>query len=397
MMQQDQTRRVMEQTLAYGREREYTGPDYADGMSSRFLQALPVDNKWVNAAVQETVKRAPVNLRPLFLVPQRRNYKGAALFAMANLNAHRETGEQRYRSEARDLLDWLVANGARGYAGFAVGHPHALQGFERKWEAHEPSVVSTSYAVRALLAGADLDEEYAETASTAAEFLFHDLDYEEVDTGARVKYKPTDDGDYYTLNANALGARMLADLYDHFGDDELRTGATEILDYVVANQHEKGGWEYRDPPSASHLSMDNFHNGFIVESLLRYHAVFDSTRYEDALGRAVEFYREVLFDADGAPNFDEEETYPRDIHACAQGILVYTYLGDLEFAGRILEWTLSNLYAGDGRFYFRKGRYYTKRITLMRWCEAWMAYAVSEYLRALGADRSAHSAVTARE
>jgi hypothetical protein len=35
---------------------------------------------------------------------------------------------------------------------------------------------------------------------------------------------------------------------------------------------------------------------------------------------------------------------------------------------------------GDGRFYYRKGRYYTKRITLMRWCQAWMAYALAVWL-----------------
>jgi hypothetical protein len=44
---------------------------------------------------------------------------------------------------------------------------------------------------------------------------------------------------------------------------------------------------------------------------------------------------------------------------------------------------LLNMYAGDGRFYFRKYRFHTKRQVLMRWCQALMAYAISEYLRAL--------------
>lgn len=372
---------VLEQTLAYARNRDYKGPDYADGMSSRWLDLLPVDNKYLNAAVQETVKRAPVNLRPVFLVPHRRSYKGAALFALANLNAYRVTRQEQYRLEARWLLDWLVANRASGYTGFCVGHAHALQGRSEQWPAHEPSVVSTAYAVQALLAAAGFDERYATTALSASEFLFRDLDYRVDDTGGRHKYKPSDTGDYYTLNANALGARMLADLHDRFGGDKLRTAATDILDYVVSHQQEIGGWLYRDPPSASHLSMDNHHNGFIIESLLRYHEVFGSTRYSDAIERATGFYRDVLFDRDGAPNWDESRSYPRDIHASAQGILVFTYLGDFDTAGKILDWALENLYAGDGRFYFRKGRLYTNRVTLMRWCQGWMAYATSEFLR----------------
>jgi len=31
-------------------------------------------------------------------------------------------------------------------------------------------------------------------------------------------------------------------------------------------------------------------------------------------------------------------------------------------------------------FYYQKNKFYTKRFTLMRWCQAWMAYAMSEYL-----------------
>ena len=68
------------QTLKYARECDYTGWDYADGMSSRFLRMLPVENKWLNIAVQESIKRSPINIRPLALVEQRQNYQGTALF-----------------------------------------------------------------------------------------------------------------------------------------------------------------------------------------------------------------------------------------------------------------------------------------------------------------------------
>lgn len=41
----------------------------------------------MNIAFQELVKRVPINVRPLFLVEQRRNYKGTAPFTMANQTA----------------------------------------------------------------------------------------------------------------------------------------------------------------------------------------------------------------------------------------------------------------------------------------------------------------------
>ena len=378
---------VARDALSYAREREYTGWDYADGMSSRLLRALPVDNRWVNLAVQETVKRAPVNVRPLFLVEQRRNFKGTALFAMANLDAWRLTGREAYRAEARTLVEWLIDNQSDAVPEFCGCHRHDLQGLDGREEAGTPGVVGTAYGVQTLLAAADeFDDRYADVAHTAADFVFDRLGYEEIDAGARIDYKPTESEEYYTLNANALGARILLDLHADRPHPRLRKGATWILDYVVSEQTDLGGWMYRDPPSASHLSMDSHHNGFIVETLLRFEEVIGEPRYEAALEKSLSFYREVLFEADGAPNWDESSTYPRDIHAAAQGILVFTDAGDLEFARRIIDWTVDHLYAGDGRFYFRKHRHYTKRITLMRWCQAWMAYALSVYLRG-GLDR----------
>ncbi|WP_323190868.1 antibiotic ABC transporter permease [Halostella sp. PRR32] len=379
--------RTLRDALAYSREQEYTGWDYCDGLSSRFLRALPVENKWLNVVVQETVKRSPVNVRPLFLVEQRRNFMGAGLFATANLVAERladagvlrVSGGVDYGAEAESLVRWLVDNRSTGYSGFCGGHKHRIQTLDALGRPNDPSVVSTAPAVRALLGAAERDPSYADIARSAADFVVDDLRYRDTDTGAVVDYHVQDSDEYYTVNAGAIAARLLLDLYERFGDDELRERATAILDHVAYLQTDRGGWHYRDPPDASHLSMDNFHNGFVIECFLRY-ADLVGSRYDDTIDDALAFYR-TLFDASGAPDWDESSAYPRDVHACSQGILVFTYAGEADFARRILDWTLDELYAGDGRFYHRKGRFYTKRTTLMRWCQAWMCYALAEHLR----------------
>ena len=380
---------LLGKTLQYARERDYTGWDYADGMSSRVLRGLPFENKWVNLVVQEGIKRAPVNIRPLFLVEQRRNYQGAALFTMANLTADRVgvTDERSvdYGTEARGLAEWLVAECTPGYAGFCGASRHEIQYFDMKGLPSYPDMVSTAYAVRALLAAHDAgldtgNTDYAETVRSVADFIDEDLEYEEIEEGARMKYVPAWSSEHYTLNAVALGGTTLLELAARFDAGAHRERGELLLDYVVSRQQPEGGWMYRDPPSASHLSMDNHHNGFIIESLVRHAELTGSERYADVLDDALAFYRDDLFEPGGAPNWDESRAYPRDIHAAAQGIIVFSRAGDFESAERIIDWTLGALYAGDGRFYFRKERFYTKRITLMRWCEAWMAYALSTYL-----------------
>ncbi|MFC6911795.1 antibiotic ABC transporter permease [Halorubrum ejinorense] len=401
---------VLSETLRYARERDYTGWDYFDGMSSRVRRALPFETKWTNILIQEGIKRAPVNLRPLMLVEQRQSFKGTALFVLANRSARDHLGDDLYRREADRLSTWLVENQSRGYEGFCGGHQHATQGLDDRLAAKHPGVVSTGYAVRALLSASETDVDladgeseadfddgeseadfddgaaggsFASVAESALPFVLDELNYRESDGTARIDYHASvEAGETPIINSNALGARLLMDLHERRPRPELRDRAERILDYVAGLQADIGGWYYTDPPSASHLSMDNHHNGFIVESFLRYREVTGSTRYDDTLRRGLEFYRETLFEPSGAPNWDETSAYPKDIHAAAEGIALFSAAGDTAFASRIIDWTLSNLYAGDGRFYYQKRRFYTKRFTLMRWCQAWMAFALGEYLDA---------------
>ena len=370
-------------TLSYARERDYTGWDLYDGESSRILRALPADNKWLNLAFQQSVRRAPVNIRRLLMVEQRRNYMGAALFTMANLAAYELTREKGYREEARRLADWLVEERCRGYAGYCGSFSHPLQDLSNRCLPKTPDIVDTAIGVRALLAAGDaIDPKYRELALTAPEFVFEDLDYRPTPdgVGARIHYRTTDTGEPYTLNANALGARLLLDCYERTGEERLREAATEILKYVASKQTPEGGWKYMDPASASHLSMDNFHNGYIVESFHRYEELVGDGRFDSTLDRALCFYRNTLFDDDGAPHFDESNAYPRDVHSSAVGAIVFSRLGETGFSRRVLSWAIRNLSDGNGRFYHEQRRFYTKRITLMRWCQAWMAHALGECL-----------------
>jgi hypothetical protein len=372
---------VFQQTLEYSRERDYIGWDKHDGMSSRIRRGLPFEKKYANLLFQETIKRAPINLRSLLLVEKRPNPKGLSLFSMANWNAYTLTEQDEYLTEARTLCDRVVSHDIASVDGFCLPHAHALQGLSEKKPAGIPNIVSTSFGVKALLRASEISERYAKQARESADFVYSELLRKTSEDDLRISYTPSDGSSIYTLNANALAARLFVDLYDYFAKDEFRESAKRIFDYVENQQHETGGWEYKDPPSGSHLGMDNYHNGFIIESFLRYQEVADANAFTETIDDALQFYHTVLYDDNGAPNWDEESTYPRDVHAAAQGIVTFTHAGDLEFARRVIDWTIENLYAGDGQFYYQKQRWYTKRFTLMRWCQAWMAYAISEYLR----------------
>jgi len=370
---------ILEKTLDYSRNRNYVGWDKHDGMSSYVRRKLPFEHKLTNLAFQETIKRAPINFRPVLLVEQKPNPKGLSLFAMANLNAYNEFGSKQYLSEAQTLFDRIISHNVDTVDGFCLSHEHELQGLSDTKDAGTPNIVSTSYGVKALLRANYIDEKYGVIARDSVRFIKSELLFCEQGQ-YRISYTP-ERSNSYTLNANALAARLFVDLYEQFCEDEYRAIAEDILTFVGNCQNEIGGWEYKDPPSASHLGMDNYHNGFIIESFLRYQEVVDGDAFQEIVEDSLDFYRNVLYEPDGAPCWDETSTYPHDIHAAAQGIVTFSHAGEIELARKIIDWTLENLYAEDGRFYYQKRKWYTKRFTLMRWCQAWMSYALSIYLK----------------
>ena len=49
-------------------------------------------------------------------------------------------------------------------------------------------------------------------------------------------------------------------------------------------------------------------------------------------------------------------------------------------ADKVLDWAIENMRSEIGYFYFQKGKFFTLKITYIRWAQAWMFYALSEYL-----------------
>lgn len=157
-------------------------------------------------------------------------------------------------------------------------------------------------------------------------------------------------------------------------DDHLKV-AKRLTTYVVRQQTDEGAWFYTDPPQASHIRHDNYHTGFILDALLRYMDATGDRQWQSAYNRGLAFYAERLFEADGAPRWMSDRAFPQDIHGAAQGILTFArhraQYGDLAF--RIARWSLDQMYDGNGRFYYQRTRWYKKRFSLLRWCNAWMA------------------------
>jgi hypothetical protein len=384
--------RAFDELFQWCRARGFAGDDPFDALNSRVFQATPLARFETPRLVwTQLVKRSPVNLRRLTLVPPQKNAKGTALFALAALANYRRLKTTEAESEARDLLDELVSLQISGYSGAAWGYNFDWQSRHFFAPRGTPMIVPTAFAARALLQAAETfrDEQYLKTARNSCEFILQDL-RRTVETEAELcfSYSPIDQTRVF--NASLLAAETLASVGAVTDENEFCDFATRAARYVVKKQRDDGAWVYG--AAANQQWIDNFHTAYVLQSLARIMkscAVADTRVFTGALERGYNFWHERFFLADGWPKYYDDALYPGDTHTAAAAIVTLLELrqldnGALSLAEKIAAWLLNNMRDSRGFFFYQRKRFHTVRAPYMRWSQAWTAYALARLLEERG-------------
>jgi len=380
---------VLDRVLQTARSANYEGYSKHDALNSPLLTFLAGSSRPTRLGAIQAVMRSPVDIRPLVGVRKARNAKGLSLFARALLARHRMTGSAADAAEARGLLDWLIDHPAAGFDGLCWGYPYAWQDVGFFAPRGFPNRVVTAHVGQALVDGCETlqEDRYLDAANRAVRFLLEAPKTLFEDAGRRcVSYVPSPDIDWIVMDVSALTGAIAARVGAAAGDAGLIREGGRLVRYVVSKQTGEGAWFYADPPSASHITHDNYHTGFILDAIQQYGLSAGSEEFESAYTRGIDYYERRLFEPDGAARFMNDRLYPIDIHGCAQGIITFSlqqrYTGTgAATATRVLDWTLANMWdPASGWFYYQRRRGYRTRIRELRWCQGWMSRALSCYL-----------------
>ncbi len=375
--------------LDYAHARNYSGYGKFDALNSPVLKWLSMNRPLLRLAIIQGVMRCPFHIRPWLGIAQSPNPKGVALFASAYLSLYEAFGQASDLERAHGCLRWLLENGTPGYHGLCWGYNfdwqnaalfYAPRGF--------PNCVVTTFCGEALLHGARVTgrEEYLDAAGRAARFILNELPVL-LDTPDHkcIAYVPIE-GVGRVINVNALAGAFLAKLAAATQARWMREEAVRMVRYVVSTQTDYGAWYYTDPARKSYIQHDHYHTGFILDGILETGRAAGTDAFDAAYARGLDFYIRNLFLDDGAPKYMSNRVYPHDIHGAAQALITLTKAGRTDLACRTARWTLRAMQHPDGWFYYQIGRWVTRRFTLMRWCNAWMARGLAELAAGLGRD-----------
>jgi hypothetical protein len=288
----------------------------------------------------------------------------------------------------RKLCDiiWELRNKETRHPSWGLSFPWRMNS-GRILPPNSPTALITALSGMAFLSGYRLlnEEQYLKKAESAARYLTSEVGYTSYDDNSIcIWYSPITKRNI--INASAIASQFLNDLGHEIQDKDMLDMADRAYLLLMQEQTDFGGWFYDVGETDDHQLVDNYHNGFILESLLRYRGPLEKEVLVSAK-RGVDFYT-TMFRNDGSSIFNLVTHYPIDVHDMAQGVLVFSlanrFIGtDIQHALSIWQFAFNQLRREDGTFRSRIYGRGTSNASFPRWADSWMMLALAELLESL--------------
>lgn len=374
--------------ISWVQRNEYRGFEPADGNLS-WLFALTGGQIFPMRAIQQVVLRAPFNIRPLFGIASHESAIGRGYMAWGYLSMYRLNGDEAMRHEAIACLEWLMANRSPHSEKFSWGDPYeyATRGGRRPYG--EPLLIWSSLIGQAFLDAYELlrDERYLRVAESTGNWVLK-LPREDTDRGSCLSYVAYRQASIH--NSNAMGAAFLAHLGSLTNNREALSVARSAMAYTCARQQGDGSWYYAE--ESKYHWIDNFHTSYNLSALKNYRDATKDDSFDKSIDTGLRFYKAHFFETDGRPKYFHYKTYPIDIQCAAQAIETLATMADdnpesLALSMKVAEWTIDNMQAEDGHFYYRDLGWKKVRTPMLHWGQGTMVKALAVLLDKLTLSR----------
>lgn len=389
--------RIAVEILRWAEEKNFKGSDPYDGLNSRLLSPFLNHSRFLRLATIQAVKKSPINLRKVLLVPEGYNPKGLALF-LSGLSYLSEIDTNRTAEHLEQMI-LSLASKPDGMPAFsrnrairtdikvekvAAAIPFGW-GYNFPWQSKAffqpawfPTVVCSSFILDAFQNSKS--KFYPAVARSLACLIEKSLNVYRDESGICFSYSSQDNTRVY--NASLFAAKILARAaeFDEENGARYKSLAKEACNYVQNKQRDDGSWIYGE---ADHWQwVDNLHTGFVLETLNSIAHSLQTTEYENTIVKGLNCYRTNLFTDDGTAKYFNNNLYPLDPHSFAQGAITLLELNQRQEAEKVLKKAIELLWDEKRKgFIFQKQRNYSIKQVHLRWSQGWMFKALCKYLK----------------
>ena len=386
-MNKNMTKQCTEDLIRWLDSNGVKGYDPYDGLSSPLGRIVDKCNPFLGRVFIHALKNLPFNMRPLLGIHQELDAKALGLLGRGYFLLGKYSNRSDLKNLGKDCVNYLIETITEGFSGACWGHPFPYRSSRLYLPANMPSIVSTAYAVQAILDAYELngDTAYIGIAHSSCNFILKDLQRIGNEHSFLFSYIP--EHNVAIHNASLLAAQILARVDNLTGKSDWSELYRAAVQCTLDDQNEDGSWFYDAPESTERENtfIDNFHTGFVLESLFD---IYSNTQWgflELPMKQGLDYYVRQLFDLDGSPRHTADRKGTIDLRDCAQGIIVLSKMHEMlepehqDLLGGLIKWTLKHMQNKDGSFsyMYRNGR--KSSIPYIRF-QAWMLCALSTAL-----------------
>lgn len=382
--------RSIQEVSRWVQEHNYRAYDPGDGDRS-YLRYLTFNAHFLRRLLTAAVLRMPFHIRPLIGIRPHTSTKGMGYMGWGYVKMYALTGAEDQRRRAESCFDWLIENRSPGYKQYCWGNHFSFSTRAGTIPKNMPTIVWSSLIALAFLEAYEVmgNPIYLDVAASTAEWV-KSLPRERTSRGTCLSYVPYNQSSIH--NSNMLGAALLARVALRTNDQPALELAKEAMTYSCARQNADGAWFYGEAPK--YHWIDSFHTGYNVDCLKRYLDSTGDRELEPNLRRGFQYFKLHFFEADGRPKYYHDKTYPIDIQCAAQAIDTLAFFSgidpvSLELAVKVARWTINNMQAQDGHFYYRDLGWKKVRTPMLHWGQGTMFKALAHLLSKVNGEAKA--------
>jgi hypothetical protein len=370
---------------AWGWARDWRGYDPYDGLNtSRLLTPLKRHPRGRQLLMQLN-KRSPLNLRPMLGIKPQDDSAALAwvLSAYSVVDFIEPPAAHQRRRDA--LFERLVGKRLPGWEDPCWGYHYDMQSRVFFYPHTDPNGIATTYVAAAMLdyhvrTGS---QQALELAEGVGRWLVRNVPQTEDPPGAYFGYLVGDRSPIHNSNMHACA--LLSRLHALLDRPEWRALAERGIEWTVSRQRPEGSWPYGERGNLSWV--DGYHTGYVLDALRFCLDAGVAPGAEEAWSRGLDFYRRVMFLADGTPRYFSHNTYPVDLQSVAQALQTFSIASThdptcLEDARRVLAYAQRAMARDDGAYVFQRRRHWVNRVAHMRGGNADLVLGLARLLRA---------------
>jgi rhamnogalacturonyl hydrolase YesR len=363
----------------------YRAYDPGDGDLS-FLRYFTFNTHVLSRLLTGGVLRMPFNLRPWIGIRPHTSTKGMGYMGWGYIKMYGATREESYRTRAERCFEWLMRNRAPAYDQHCWGNHFSFSTRAGTIPRYTPTIVWSSLIGLAFVEAYEVlgNPQYLDVAASTAEWV-KTLPRERTSRGTCLSYVPFAQSSIH--NSNMLGGALLARVSQYTNDQQAIELARESIRYSCTRQNQDGAWFYGEAPK--YHWIDNFHTGYNLDCLKRYLDSTGDREFDKNLQAGFRYFKQNFFEADGCPKYYNDKAAPIDIQCAAQAIDTLAFFSNddvtsLELAQRVALWTIDNMRAEDGHFYYRDLGWKKVKTPMLHWGQGTMFKALAHLFVKIG-------------